>query len=353
MLSQDIRLSNLHATARAIWTLAAVLFACHAIVLLVVAVYSGDRQWDIWATFTRVLQLGWRRPDAYFALLAGLLIVEIVCLGWRQSSVLHLLKPSRSARTDLVVAGVHVLGWSPLLTIAFTGGTMWFFEDLLVPLRALRWIEGITPIWLQAGVVFLAADFLDYWYHRLMHRIEFLWEAHKYHHSATEFTILTGNRIHALEDAFRHVFAAVPLAILGTPAVTYVMLRYAVLAVDMLQHSMLPWTYGWVGRWVFFSPVGHRIHHSALPEHWDRNLGNILVIWDRLFGTYYAGERVNDRVDVTNNLYNQRGIVAEYFLCGVLFVRSLARSVSTGAWRLTPDRGAHLRTLDGPADGAQ
>jgi len=55
---------------------------------------------------------------------------------------------------------------------------------------------------------------------------------------------------------------------------------------QIVNHSDFDWTYGWIGRWLLMSPGMHKVHHSNNPEHFNKNLGNLFVIWDRLFGTY-------------------------------------------------------------------
>jgi sterol desaturase/sphingolipid hydroxylase (fatty acid hydroxylase superfamily) len=294
---------------------------------------------------------GWQ-PVTYFELLGAVLIGEALLLGWSRSSIRLILRGSRSARTDLVVAGLHAVGWSALLMTAFTGGALWLLQDFTVPFQKWRLAEWITPTWVQVLVVFLFIDFLDYWTHRIMHEIAFLWEAHKYHHAATEFTILTGNRIHALEEAFRSIVTLIPMAAIGTPASMYFGVRYTINIIDMIQHSMLAWDYGWFGRWVAYSPIGHRIHHSPLEEHWDTNYGNILVIWDRLFGTWYGGAAVNETVDVSDNPYNRRSVAVEYMLCGGWFGQSFVRSLRTWTWRTEYQRMLRSRRRKAPADGA-
>ena len=59
--------------------------------------------------------------------------------------------------------------------------------------------------------------------------------------------------------------------------------------------AMLPWTLGWAGRWLPVSPIGHRIHHSPLPEHQNRNFSTC-PFWDRLFGPWYEGPLLNEAV---------------------------------------------------------
>lgn len=287
---------------------------------------------------------------SYFVVLVAVLLVEIPILGWTRSSVAKLTRRSRSAQTDLVIAIVHIVGWGPAVMTAVTCGVTWGVRALSLKYCLFNFVQKIEPVWLQFLVVLIMTDFLAYWSHRISHRVECLWEAHKYHHAATEFTVLTGNRVHALEDGFRYLFAVVPLALLGTPVETYLVVNAVTKGIDLLQHSMMPWTYGWVGRWLVYSPVGHRIHHSPLKEHWDRNFGDLLVIWDRLFGTWYGGTVTNDVVNVSENPYNRRSVVLEYLLCIIWFCQSFFNSLISGSWRAIHLRSSYLRTL--PEDGS-
>lgn len=282
------------------------------------------------------------KPAAYFVTLLLVLLIDLATLGWARSALRRLVSPSRSARSDLLVAALHWSGWSTLLITAFSGGLLKVAGKLIRLPGSLELASVITPTWLQVLVVFLVIDCATYWYHRIAHEVEFLWEAHKYHHAATSFTVLTGNRLHALDEVCREVIILVPLAVLGVTAPMYIAVRYGILAFDMLQHSMVPWSYGWFGRWVVFSPIGHRIHHSMEREHWDCNYGDILVIWDRLFGTWYAGEHVNDHVDVTENPYNTRPVIVEYLDCAGRSAQALVTSLRTGRWRTEYQRQRRL-----------
>lgn len=307
--------------AAAYWTMAAV---------------APERAMRAWAVVRGMMTstAAWR-PAPYFVTLFIVLAIDLVALGWSRSALRQLTSFSRSARADLLVAGLHWTGWSTMLVTAFSGGLLMIAGKLVRLPGSLEIASQIAPVWLQILVVFLVIDCSNYWYHRVAHEIEFLWEAHKYHHAATTFTVLTGNRIHALDEVCRQVIILIPLTLLGVSAPMYVAVRYGILAFDMLQHSMVPWTYGWFGRWVVFSPVGHRIHHSQERDHWDCNYGDILVIWDRLFGTWYAGDRINPTVDVSDNPYNARAVVVEYLDCAARSALAFVNSVRTSRW-LTP-----------------
>ncbi len=154
---------------------------------------------------------------------------------------------------------------------------------------------------LACVLVFVPRDLAHYWIHRLHHKIPVLWEFHKVHHAATFLTPLTTERTHPLED---QIFSLVEGLAMGL-ALGLLRWRYAfgdaqilaiaagviwamrMLTLTPLQHSPVPLHFGPLDR-VFYSPSLHQIHHSSRQEHWDRNFGECLSIWDSLFGSYCA-----------------------------------------------------------------
>lgn len=265
---------------------------------------------------------------ALFLLLVVLcLLVEACFLGFKHSSIKRLIRPSHSAKADLVLASLSLIGLGGLLAAFFTLGTSYFLPKLLTPVFDFNLLHRLSSPVLQFILWFIVIDILDYWHHRLLHAVPFLWEIHLYHHSATEFNIITGNRVHPFERGSRILFICIPALILGTPIVVYLAVKLIKRVIDLFQHSMLNWDYGWMGRWLIYSPIGHRIHHSALPEHWDKNFGNLCPLWDHIFGTWYSGQRVNQVVDVANNPYNKAGIACELIACCCSSLRKLIKAL--------------------------
>jgi sterol desaturase/sphingolipid hydroxylase (fatty acid hydroxylase superfamily) len=109
---------------------------------------------------------------------------------------------------------------------------------------------------------------------------------HKLHHAATEFNIITGIRFSIAERLFYEVAVIFILSVvLGLPSPhTALTFMFIYRTVDLLQHSDLPWDYGWLG-YVIASPRFHRMHHSSEAEDFDANYGNLFTFWDYLFGT--------------------------------------------------------------------
>lgn len=150
-------------------------------------------------------------------------------------------------------------------------------------------------------MLFLAYEF-GYWLnHYLSHRIAFLWEFHKVHHSATALTPLTNFRVHpAYMCIFLNILAVcIGLAngvgdyLLGQPAPQYglsetnLILVFFIYVYVHLQHSQVWISFtGWLGR-LLMSPAHHQIHHSRNPAHFNKNLGSCLAVWDWMFGTLY------------------------------------------------------------------
>ena len=143
-------------------------------------------------------------------------------------------------------------------------------------------------------------DFMAYWQHRLLHTVPFLWNIHKFHHSAESFATITVLREHPLDGAVRSIFLAFPIALLGYPVIDYPILVTLIGMVGYFKHSQLLSRWGWFGTYVIQSPLDHWIHHSDNPKHFNSNYSNNFAIWDHLFGTYYKGTDVNTSIGLTN-----------------------------------------------------
>jgi sterol desaturase/sphingolipid hydroxylase (fatty acid hydroxylase superfamily) len=134
-------------------------------------------------------------------------------------------------------------------------------------------------------------DFWFYWAHRIEHRVKFLWEFHKIHHSDELMNSSTWARDHFLQSAFRAFFPALTLglvfninAVQAGQAALFSALFLTLLS--MFYHSAIRVRLPWMDR-VLVTPQVHRIHHSTQPEHFNRNFADALPIFDIVFGTYH------------------------------------------------------------------
>jgi sterol desaturase/sphingolipid hydroxylase (fatty acid hydroxylase superfamily) len=252
----------------------------------------------------------------YFAMIAVMLTVEILLVGYRNSTVYRFLHPSKSTRIDLYAFLVRITGLGTIL-IAFVsfGATEWF------PMM-LRRVAGIEPLdlfanaWVAVGVYHLVYSFGEYWLHRWAHTCDWLWEVHNFHHSATEMNMITTGRLHPFERAYGDILLALPLMLFGVKAfVPALVFTVARTLHNLLVHSEYKWKWGWFGEYVVCSPYYHRVHHSIHPEHYNANYAGHFVFWDWMFGTRYTGTLEAEHVGLLDNPYENRS-----------YVRGLARS---------------------------
>ena len=134
-------------------------------------------------------------------------------------------------------------------------------------------------------------DFFYYWLHRLQHASKWLWAEHALHHSEESLNITTSVRHHWLDVPLNVIFVLTPLCYLFRPPVMVVpAYTIAIAMAGFSIHLNARISLGRFG-WLIASPQNHRIHHSRLPEHVDKNFAQFFPLWDVLFGTYYAGKR--------------------------------------------------------------
>lgn len=135
--------------------------------------------------------------------------------------------------------------------------------------------------WLLAIV---AWDFCYYWAHRAGHEISILWAAHSVHHQSEEYNLSTALRQTSTGFLFGWVFY-LPLFLLGLPIEVVATANAIDLIYQFWVHTRHIDRLGWADR-VFITPSNHRVHHAQNERYIDKNYGGILVLWDRLFGTF-------------------------------------------------------------------
>jgi sterol desaturase/sphingolipid hydroxylase (fatty acid hydroxylase superfamily) len=135
---------------------------------------------------------------------------------------------------------------------------------------------------------FLLVDFFYYWFHRWQHQTGFLWEQHKFHHSETALNVTSTRRVHWLEEPLVILFVGIPIGLLiRVEGLELGILSFIEVLWLQFVHLNLRLELGWLGR-VIVGPQHHRLHHSYLPQHIDRNFAVFFPLWDMVFGTYYA-----------------------------------------------------------------
>ena len=149
---------------------------------------------------------------------------------------------------------------------------------------------GALPTALQLIIFFLVVDFVQWWTHRLLHRVNFLWEFHKVHHSVEEMGFAAHLRYHWMETVVYKTIQYLPVAILANVSSPYVFIVfYAQILIGHLNHANIRLDYGPL-KYIFNNPKMHIWHHSKhLPPErkYGVNFGLSISLWDYIFGTAY------------------------------------------------------------------
>ncbi len=139
--------------------------------------------------------------------------------------------------------------------------------------------------WYAVPLLFIGQEFCYYWYHRAAHRVRWFWGNHSVHHTPNELNLSAAYRIGPFGRLTGTALFFVPMVLIGF-SMRDVM---ATLTLNLLYQFWLHATWipklGWL-EGIFNTPSAHRVHHAANPEYLDANFGGVLVVFDRLFGTY-------------------------------------------------------------------
>jgi len=147
--------------------------------------------------------------------------------------------------------------------------------------RAVTFAEGSAIPWL---ISFVVVDLVYYWWHRLSHEVNFLWAAHAVHHQSEDYNLAVALRQSVL-TSFTSLPFYYPMAFLGVPPLVYATMVAFSTLYQFWIHTELVGKLGWLER-VLNTPSHHRVHHAVNPQYLDKNYGAILIVWDRLFGTF-------------------------------------------------------------------
>ncbi len=167
-----------------------------------------------------------------------------------------------------------------------------------IAILSYGWLEdhfAITHV--QSGfwvyfIAFITLDFAGYWVHRNAHTFNFFWNSHIVHHSSEEFNLACALR-QSISVFFRiFAFLLIPAAIFGVSPKVIAIVAPLHLFAQFWYHTRHIKNMGWL-EYIIVTPAHHRVHHAINPEYLDKNYGQVLIIWDRLFGTF-----VEERDDI-------------------------------------------------------
>jgi sterol desaturase/sphingolipid hydroxylase (fatty acid hydroxylase superfamily) len=174
---------------------------------------------------------------------------------------------------------IEVILFIPVYTLAFK----------IEALSSGPWLSARPGIFFALSMALLSSivgDFL-YWYHRAEHISRWLWPIHELHHEDEHVNVTTAFKFHWIDSAALHAVQVLPAIFLPKPLVTIPVLYFLRFIRVTFEHLAIPLHLG-PFNWLITSPATHRIHHSTLPEHFNRNFAAVWPFWDVIFGTYYA-----------------------------------------------------------------
>lgn len=134
-------------------------------------------------------------------------------------------------------------------------------------------------------VAFIVLDFSGYWVHRIDHKVNFFWNAHIVHHSSEEFNLACALRQSISSFVKLFSFLLIPAAFLGVPAMVIATVAPIHLFAQFWYHTQHIGKMGFLEK-ILVTPSHHRVHHAINKEYLDKNLSQIFIVWDKLFGTF-------------------------------------------------------------------
>lgn len=148
------------------------------------------------------------------------------------------------------------------------------------------------PDWARLGATFLLFDAWMYAWHRLNHRVPFLWRFHRTHHSDPKMDVTTANRFHIGEIALSSVLRVPVIALLGLHLWEVALYEMAMFSVVQFHHAnvALPLWLDRGLRMIIVTPFMHKVHHSRWQPEADSNYSSLFSFWDRLFGSFRMRE---------------------------------------------------------------
>jgi alkylglycerol monooxygenase len=232
-------------------------------------------------TITEVYAIG-------LPIILAMILVETVISGFNKKS---LYKNKDTLCTSGLLLGNILMGF------AIKGATL----GLHIFLYQFRIFDlvNIIPLWAMWLMTFILIDFVFYIYHRFSHRVRLLWAIHMSHHSSEEMNFAVSMRQAWLGPISKIPFFIV-LPLLGLDPTIIAVAGVISTLWGVVGHTQIVGKLGPL-EWILNTPSHHRVHHGANAEYIDKNYGNLLIIWDRMFGTFEP-EKAKVKYGLVNNV---------------------------------------------------
>jgi len=172
-----------------------------------------------------------------------------------------------------------------------------------------RWIDSYSNFLMYWTLLFFAEDFMYYWLHRIDHYCRFFWAVHVTHHNSEEYNLTVGFRSSVFQPLYRFIYF-IPLSFLGFKGIDIVFIYSATQIFGILVHTQTIRKLGFL-EYFMVTPSHHRVHHASNARYLDKNMGMVLIIWDKLFGTFQKEEERDPvKFGLTSNIHSHNpGIV--------------------------------------------
>ncbi len=212
--------------------------------------------------------------DWGFTIAAAVFVLELIVLALRKVVTKNVLG---DALANFVTLGMFIAVNVLFIGVVYIFAFYWVYLNLAP-------IQLPTNMWTILACILLA-DLAYYWEHRFVHRVGFAWATHAVHHSSPYFNISVAYRFGPLDGLMPLVFH-LPLALLGFNPIVIFLAEMIVQVYQTLLHTEVVKKLPRPIEAVFNTPSHHRVHHGANLEYIDKNYGGILIIWDKMFGTF-------------------------------------------------------------------
>lgn len=180
-----------------------------------------------------------------------------------------------------------------ILLIALSNTTVHFFNKLLqlfdLSIASFQFLNiNQLPRAIGLLLFFIVTDFIQWATHRMLHRVPFLWNFHKVHHSVKQMGFAAHLRYHWMEPVVYKSLLYIPIAVIGgIEAREVIFVHFLAITIGHLNHANIGWDYGLL-KYIFNNPKMHIWHHTKkIPHRHGVNFGISLSIWDYLFKTNY------------------------------------------------------------------
>jgi len=168
-----------------------------------------------------------------------------------------------------------------VINVTTKAGTFMLLEYVYRQYRFFQ-IPNVYVYWI---VLILVQDLLYWLLHYTGHYVRFFWAMHVTHHSSEYFNLTTGFRSTVFEPLYR-VFFYLPLALMGFDAFDILFAYLITQIYGNLVHTQTIGKLHPAFEYIFVTPSHHRVHHAKNLRYLDKNMGMVLIIWDRIFGTF-------------------------------------------------------------------